>query len=262
LARTKATKRREAAREGEARNAPRPVAVVFGVGPEKGLGAALARRFAREGHIVVLVGRTPEKLERIAKLIAEEGGAAWARVSDATLPRDVAAAFDFASVQGALDLVVYNIGANRAAPALDTSSELFESLWRQNALGGFIVGREAAARLVTRGSGSILFTGATASLRARPPFTAFAAAKAALRAVAQGLAREFGPRGVHVAHVVIDGVIDGDYAAENFPELFAAKGAAGRLNPDAIAESYWAIHRQPPSAWSHEIDLRPFNENF
>jgi NAD(P)-dependent dehydrogenase (short-subunit alcohol dehydrogenase family) len=263
---TKGTKRPAAARAANARNAPRPVAVVFGVGPENGLGAALARRFAREGHIVVLAGRTPEKLEKVAGAIAAEGGAAggeaWARVTDATSARDVGAALDFASIQGALDLVVYNVGSNRAAPALDTSAELFETLWRQNALGGFIVGREAAARLLARGRGSILFTGATASLRARPPFTAFASAKAALRAVAQGLAREFGPRGLHVAHVVIDGVIDGDYAAENFPDFFAAKGAQGRLNPDAIAESYWAIHQQHPSAWSHEIDLRPFREIF
>ncbi|WP_342394819.1 SDR family NAD(P)-dependent oxidoreductase [Rhodoblastus sp.] len=258
----KGSKRPAAARAGHARKAPRPVAVVFGVGPENGLGAALARRFAREGHVVVLAGRTPEKLEKVASAIAGEGGEAWARVTDATSARDVGAALDFASIQGALDLVVYNVGSNRAAPALDTSAELFESLWRQNALGGFIVGREAAARLLTCGRGSILFTGATASLRARPPFTAFASAKAALRAVAQGLAREFGPRGVHVAHVVVDGVIDGDYAAENFPDLFAAKGAGGRLNSDAIAEAYWAIHRQHPSAWSHEIDLRPFSETF
>lgn len=241
---------------------PARVALVFGVGPERGLGAALARRFAREGLRVVLAGRTPARLELVADSIRQAGGKAHVRVADATWPEEVAEAFDFAATKGALELVVCNVGANHAGSLLDASPELFESLWRQNAFGGFLVGAEAASRLVASGAGTILFTGATASLRARPPFAAFAAAKAALRAVAQGLARECGPRGVHVAHVVIDGVIDGEYAAEAFPEYFAARGAEGRLDPDAIADAYWAIHRQSPSAWTHEIDLRPFGEPF
>jgi NAD(P)-dependent dehydrogenase (short-subunit alcohol dehydrogenase family) len=207
LPESKAGKSVSGKRAGRTRTVRRPVAIIFGVGPEHGLGAALARRFAREGLAVVLVGRTREKLESVAGAIKAAKGAAFARVADATAPADVAGAFDFAASKGALELVVYNVGANRAAGLLDTSPDLFELLWRQNAFGGFLVGREAVSRLLPQGRGSILFTGATASLRARPPFTAFAAAKAALRAVAQGLAREFGPQGLHVAHFVIDGEI-------------------------------------------------------
>jgi len=260
LAATKAAK--PAARRVLRPGGPKPVALVFGAGPEKGLGAALARRFADEGHSVVVVGRTRERLESMTRSISVRGGTAIAHVGDATSPADVAAAFDSAEAQGAPDLVVYNVGANRAAGLLETSPELFEALWRQNAFGGFLVGREAASRLLARGRGSILFTGATASVRARPPFAAFAAAKAALRAVAQALAREFGPRGLHVAHFIVDGVIDGEYAATQFPDFFAARGESGRLDPAAIAEAYWNVHRQHASAWSHEIDLRPFAEPF
>jgi len=238
LAATKAAK--PAARRVLRPGGPKPVALVFGAGPEKGLGAALARRFADEGHSVVVVGRTRERLESLTRSISARGGTAIAHVGDATSPADVAAAFDSAEARGAPDLVVYNVGANRAAGLLETSPERFEA----------------------RGRGSILFTGATASVRARPPFAAFAAAKAALRAVAQALAREFGPRGLHVAHFIVDGVIDGEYAATQFPDFFAARGESGRLDPAAIAEAYWAVHRQPASAWSHEIDLRPFAEPF
>jgi NAD(P)-dependent dehydrogenase (short-subunit alcohol dehydrogenase family) len=152
--------------------------------------------------------------------------------------------------------------ANFAAPALETETKPFEDLWRQNALGGFLVGREAVRRFAPRRRGTILFTGASASLRARPPFMGFASAKAALRAVAQGLAREFGPYGVHVAHIVIDGVIQGEYAAAKFPDYGRSKGENGLLAVDAIADAYWALHRQPASAWTHELDLRPFKEPF
>jgi NAD(P)-dependent dehydrogenase (short-subunit alcohol dehydrogenase family) len=187
-------------------------AVVVGVGSETGLGAALARRFASEGLRVILAGRTAKSLKTVAAAITDAGGAALAKVTDASREKDVIALFDKAAAEGDLRLVAYNVGNNAMTPLLHTEAAVFESMWRQNALGGFLVGREAVRRMLPRGEGTILFTGATASLRARPPFTAFASAKAALRAVAQGLAREFGPQGVHVAHVVIDGVIEGDYA--------------------------------------------------
>jgi NAD(P)-dependent dehydrogenase (short-subunit alcohol dehydrogenase family) len=145
---------------------------------------------------------------------------------------------------------------------LDLTAWDFETFWRQNAFGGFLVGREAVRRMLPKGKGTLLFTGATASLRARPPFTGFASAKAALRAVAQGLAREFGPQGIHVAHVVIDGVIDGAYAREKFPDFVRAKGEDGLIDPFAIADVFLSLHRQPRSAWTHELDLRPFNETF
>lgn len=246
----------------ETRTARRGGAIVIGVGAESGLGAALARRFAREGLRVIVAGRTRERLETVAALIAAEGGAVAAKVADATSEAEVAALFEEADRDGGLELVAYNVGNNVPAPALETTPELFERLWRQNAYGGFVVGREAARRFSERGQGTILFTGATASLRARPPFLAFAAAKAALRAVAQGLAREFGPKGVHVAHVVVDGVIAGDYAAANFADYVRSKGADGVLAVDDIADVYWQLHRQKRSAWTHELDLRPFKEAF
>ncbi|WP_199175929.1 SDR family NAD(P)-dependent oxidoreductase [Telmatospirillum siberiense] len=235
-------------------------AVVVGVGESRGLGAALARRFAGEGLRVIVAGRTSARIEEVARGIRDEGGRAEARTVDATSESDVVGLFE--AVGGDLELVAYNVGNNAMEPLLTLPAEVFERLWRQNALGGFLVGREAVRHMLPRGRGSVLFTGATASLRARPPFVAFASAKAALRAVAQGLAREFGPQGIHVAHVVIDGVIHGDYAEARFPDFVRAKGEDGLLEPDAIADSYWALHRQPNSAWTQELDLRPFKEPF
>jgi len=238
------------------------VAVVIGAGAETGLGAALARRFAREGLRVTIAGRTLDRLRAVAEGIAATGGAALAQVADAASEADVAALLDDADRGGDVELVAYNVGSNVAASTLETTPKLFERLWRQNTLGGFIVGREAARRMAPRGKGTILFTGATASLRARPPFLAFGAAKAGLRAVAQGLAREFGPKGIHVAHIIVDGVIAGEYAATNFTEYVRSKGADGLLAVDDIADAYWTLHRQPRSAWTHEMDLRPFKEPF
>lgn len=237
-------------------------AVIVGVGSESGLGAGLARRFAEEGLRVTIVGRTSERLQIIAERIEAAGGAVAVKVADASSEADVAALFEQVDRDGDLELVAYNVGSNLAASALETTPEIFERLWRQNAFGGFLVGREAARRLSERGAGTILFTGATASFRARPPFLAFAAAKAALRAVAQGLAREFAPKGVHVAHIVIDGVIAGEYAATHFPEYARSKGVDGVLAVDDIADAYWALHCQKRSAWTHELDLRPFKEPF
>jgi NAD(P)-dependent dehydrogenase (short-subunit alcohol dehydrogenase family) len=238
------------------------VAVVAGAGSLNGLGAALARRFAREGCLVVLAGRTAERLEKIAAEVAAAGGKAVPAVTDLTSEKDVIRLFGLAEESGSLELAVYNAGGNAAVPLLKLKKAQFESLWRQSALGGFLVGREAVRRMLPRGRGTLIYTGATASLRARPPFTGFASAKAALRAVAQGLAREFGPEGIHVAHVIIDGVIRGDYAQTKFADLARAKGDDGLIEPADIAEAYWALHRQPKSAWTHELDLRPFKELF
>lgn len=237
-------------------------ALVIGVGAPSGLGAALARRFAREGLRVTISGRTAGRLEQVAAQIVAQGGVVETRVADATSEADVAALFREADCDGDLELVAYNVGANVATSAQGMTPDLFERLWRQNAYGGFLVGREAALRLSEHGKGTILFTGATASLRARPPFLGFAAAKAALRAVAQGLAREFAPKGIHVAHIVIDGVIAGEYAATNFAEYARSKGADGVLAVDDIADAYWGLHCQKRSAWTHEMDLRPFKEPF
>lgn len=250
------------ARAARKKPVPNGVAVVFGAGAERGLGAALARRFAAEGLAVVIAARDGDRLTALADRLDAIGPKIAAVTADAGRPGDVERVLDRAEALGILELVVFNVGANRAAPTLDLDADAFEALWRQNALAGYVVGRASARRLLARGRGTLLFTGATASLRARPPFVGFAAAKAALRAVAQGLAREFGPGGIHVAHVVIDGVIDGAYAREAFPAFVASRGADGLVDPDAAAEVYWSLHRQPPSAWTQEIDLRPFREPF
>lgn len=237
-------------------------AVVLGVGRSAGLGAALCRRFAREGYHVLPAGRTAESLATVVAEIESEGGQATPVVADATCADDVLRLFDAAEIAGgAPGLAVYNAGNNRFKPLLAMDDAFFEDLWRLCCFGGFLFGREAARRMLP-GGGSLLFTGATASIRARPPFTAFASAKAALRALAHGMAREFGPEGLHVAHVIIDGMIDGDRLNQRFPELQQQKGVDGMLNIEAIADAYWWLHSQSRSAWSLELDLRPFNEPF
>lgn len=238
-------------------------AVILGVGPLRGLGATLARRCARAGLSVFLGGRNQEKLNRVAKTIEDDGGKAIAVVTDACEEAQVRALFEAADRDNhPLNFAAYTVDQNARAPLLETSTELFTSLWRQNMLGGFLFGREAARHMLKHGKGSIFFTGATASLRARPPFTAFSSTKTGLRALANGMAREFGPQGLHIAHLIIDGVIDGDRAHSQFPDFVQAKGKDGLLQLDAIAETFWQIHCQSPSAWTHEIDLRPFAEIF
>jgi NAD(P)-dependent dehydrogenase (short-subunit alcohol dehydrogenase family) len=202
-------------------------------------------------------------LEAVASDIEDAGGRATPVVADATIAADVAALFDAAAGPGgAPALAVYNAGNNRFRPLLEMDDDFFEDLWRLCCFGGFLFGREAARRMLPNGGGTLLFTGATASIRARPPFTAFASAKAALRAVAHGMAREFGPQDLHVGHVIIDGMIDGDQLNQRFPQLKQQKGEDGMLDVDAIADAYWALHAQHRSAWSLELDLRPFAEKF
>jgi NAD(P)-dependent dehydrogenase (short-subunit alcohol dehydrogenase family) len=179
---------------------------------------------------------------------------------DVTLERDVLRAFDAAGAPP--KVVVYNAGNAMIRPLLEMDAAFFEEAWRVGCLGGFLVGREAARRMVPAGGGTLLFTGATASLRARPPFTAFAAAKAGLRALAHGLAREFAPQGLHVAHVIIDGMIEGDQLLSRFPAAKERAGEDGMLQPDAIADAYFMLHAQPRSAWTLELDLRPYKESF
>jgi NAD(P)-dependent dehydrogenase (short-subunit alcohol dehydrogenase family) len=237
-------------------------AIVLGVGSSQGLGGALCRRFAREGLHVVLGGRTRSKLDELAGTLSKAGGQATPVVADAMQPGDVVKLFDAAEAAGAApSLVVYNAGNNRMRPLLEMDDAFFEEVWRLCCFGGFLTGREAARRMLPAG-GTLIFTGATASLRARPPFTAFASAKAALRAIAHGMAREFGPQGLHVGHVIIDGGIDGDQLNRRFPELKARMGADGMLGVDAIADAYWALHTQQRSAWTLELDLRPYKESF
>jgi NAD(P)-dependent dehydrogenase (short-subunit alcohol dehydrogenase family) len=197
-------------------------AVVIGVGAEIGLGAALCRRFASEGLHVLIAGRTPGKLEQVVTSIRAAGGSAEAVPMDATNEADVVKLFDRAMAPGgareAAELVVYNAGGNQRVDFRELSAELFERFWRVGCFGGFLVGREAARRLVPLGRGTMIFTGASASLRGKPGYAQFAAAKAGLRMVAQSMAREYGPSGIHVAHVVIDGGIDGERLRGSRPE--------------------------------------------
>ncbi len=235
---------------------------MIGVGASAGLGASLCRRFAAEGVPVFVAGRTLERISAVASDIETSGGRATPKVTDATSASDVVALFDAVVESGSPPTVaIYNVGNNRFRPLLEMDDAFFEDLWRLCCFGGFLFGREAARRMLP-GGGTLLFTGATASLRARPPFTAFAAAKAGLRALAQGMAREFGPQGLHVGHVIIDGMIDGDQLNRRFPDLKQQKGEDGMLSVDAIADAYWALHGQHRSAWSFELDLRPFKESF
>jgi NAD(P)-dependent dehydrogenase (short-subunit alcohol dehydrogenase family) len=244
----------------------KPVAIVVGVGAERGLGAALCRRFAAEGHHVFVAGRTAEKIAQVVRTIEQQGGSAEPITVDATREEDVLRAFDRAFSPGTglepADLVAYNAGNNRKLDFRELSAELFEDFWRIGCFGGFLVGREAARRLVPLGRGTVLFTGASGSMRGKPGFAHFAAAKAGLRMISQSMAREYGPLGIHVAHVVIDGGIDGDRLRRGRPDVIKERGEDGLLDIEAIASAYWQLHRQTRSAWTQEIELRPFKEPF
>ena len=238
-------------------------AVVLGVGASKGLGAALCRRFALGGFHVLVAGRTEEKITAVANEIKAVGGEATAQVCDATSEENIISLFDKAeSIRDGLGAAVYNAGNNNRKPILEMSAAWFEDTWRVACYGGFLFGREAAGRLLPRGYGSVLFTGATASMRGKPPFTAFASAKAGLRIFAQAMAREFGPSGIHVGHVVIDGGINGDILNNRRPEAISERGEDGLLDIDAIADCFWQLHEQQRTAWTFEIDLRPYKEPF
>ena len=238
-------------------------AIVVGVGPERGLGAALARCFARHELHVFIAGRSEDKLQAVAEQIQSAGGSATPVVADATVEQDVSRLFDVVRARGdVVEVAAYNVDSNIPAPFLETGVDTFTGLWQQNCLGAFLFAQQVVSTMQAQQQGTLFFTGATGSLRAKPPFTAFASAKAGLRALAQGLAREFSHQGVHVVHTIIDGVIDGERARNQFPEYVKAKDEDGLLQLEAIAHTYWAMHQQQPSAWTHELDLRPFKEAF
>ena len=230
------------------------VAVVAGVGP--GLGFALARKFAAENHRVALLARTAERLEALSAADPER---LRPFACDLAEPFQVDRAFELiASDLGVPDCVVFNASSYRPDSILDISPETFEAAWRVGCFAGFLVGQAAARAMLPRGRGSILFTGATASLRGSARFANLASPKFALRGLAQSMARELGPKGLHVAHVIIDGMIRSSRNAS----LAEGRGPDSLLDPDAIAEAYWQIHMQPRSAWTHEVDLRPWVEKF
>jgi len=227
------------------------------------LGGAIARRFAREGFIAVGVRRQQDKLTALVEAIEAEGGKAFGFGCDARKEEEVIALYDRIEAEiGPIEVCVFNIGANVRFSISDTTARVYFKVWEMGCFAGFLTGREAARRMEPRGRGTILFTGATASVRGREGFSAFSGAKHALRALAQSMARELGPKGIHVAHTLIDGPIDTQWIAENFPESYARKAHDGILNPDHIADNYWHLHTQPRDSWTHELDLRPWSESW
>jgi NAD(P)-dependent dehydrogenase (short-subunit alcohol dehydrogenase family) len=235
-------------------------AIVVGVGAVRGLGAAIARRFAKEGFRTTIMGRSAEKVEASLEDLKSAGADAHAVIGDVTDEAVIREMVSDADSAAPLEAAIFNAGGNWPQPFLNMDAEFLENMWRVNALAGFFFAKAALETMLPRKCGVVLFTGASASLRGKANFGGFAQAKAALRALAQSAAREFGPQGIHVAHVVVDGAIDGDRINNFLPGLKAAKGEAGLLDPDAIAENYWTLFCQPRSAWTHEIDVRPWSE--
>lgn len=239
----------------------RGAALIIGAGDATG--GAIAKRFAKGGLIACATRRSADKLAPLIDEIRSIGGEAHGFASDArkedeviklveTIERDIAP----------IEALVFNIGANVPCSILEETSKKYFKIWEMACFSAFLVGREVAKRMAGRERGTVIFTGATASLRGSANFAAFAGAKHALRALAQSMARELGPKNIHVAHVVVDGAIDTEFIRSNFPDRYALKDQAGILDPEHIAENYWYLHQQPRDAWTHELDLRPWMERW
>ena len=233
------------------------------IGAGDATGGAVARRFAREGYVACVTRRREEKRAPLVERIRAEGGEAHGFGSDARKEEEMVALVDRIERDIApIEVAVFNVGANVRFDVTETTSRVYFKVWEMACFGGFLMGREVARRMLPRGRGTIIFTGATASLRGRAGFSAFAGAKHGLRALAQSMARELGPQGIHVAHPIIDGAIDTDFIRTTFPELYARREEGGILDPEHIAEAYWQLHLQPRDAWTHEMDLRPWTESW
>lgn len=249
-------------------SALQPCAVVVGVGAENGVGGALCRKFAQEGLPVYGVGRTAAKMKALSRVFVDEGLQYQSLVADITDPASVAELFEQIRQAGHVpEVLVFNASEKNMPIALkEVTPEIAENMWRVCCQGGFIVAQQAIAAMLPHRRGTVIFTGATSSLRGRAQFAAFAAAKAGLRSFSQSFAREYGPKGIHVAHVILDGVVDGDRASSAVGGIGRAylmsKGTNGTLQPEAVAEVYWQLHQQHPSTWTQELDLRPFKEKF
>ncbi|TNE62821.1 MAG: SDR family NAD(P)-dependent oxidoreductase [Alphaproteobacteria bacterium] len=242
-----------------------PVCAIVGAGDFIGRGIAL--RFAREGYSIFAGRRNGDKLAPLGAEIEALGAKADMRSLDARKEDEVTTFLDDAAAAGPLAVVVFNIGANVHFPILDTTERVFRKVWEMACLSGFLTGREAARHMLPMGAGSIFFTGATASMRGGAGFAAFASAKFGLRAVAQSMARELGPKGIHVAHLVIDAAVDTEWVRGMIRERSGADAldalpADALMDPGAVGETYWQLHNQPRSAWTHELDIRPYAEKF
>ena len=234
------------------------VALVVGAGDY--LGSAIAQRFAREGLHTVATRRRGD-LDELRATIKKAGGRATCIHSDARDEEQVIQLLDRIEADiGPLAAAIFNVGGNVRFGITETTSRVYRKVWEMCAFAGFLVGRECARRMLPRGAGTILFTGATASLRGSDSFAAFAGGKHALRALAQSMARELGPQGIHVGHVIIDGPIDTKATRELFPEWFAERPPDGIMQPDQLADIYWQLHTQPRSAWTFETDVRSYLE--
>lgn len=249
------------------------VCLVIGAGDATG--GAVAKRFASEGYVACVTRRTLDKLQPLLDDIHKAGGVAHGFGSDARKEDEVIALIDhIESNIGPIDVLVFNIGANSPNSILTETARRYTKMWEMACLAGFLNGREVAKRMVSREKdtdqetsgiahrGTIIFTGATASLRGSANFAGFSGGKMALRGLAQSMARELGPLGIHVAHTIIDGAIDTEFIRTLFPDKYALKEQGGILNPDHIADAYWMLHQQPRDAWTHELDLRPYMEKF
>jgi NAD(P)-dependent dehydrogenase (short-subunit alcohol dehydrogenase family) len=240
---------------------PKQAVLVIGAGDATG--GAVARRFAREGYVACVTRRTAGKLAPLVAQIRDAGGEAHAFASDARKEEEMVSLVERIERDIApIEVAVFNIGANVRFGITETTARVYFKVWEMACFGGFLMGREVAKAMLPRGRGTIIFTGATASLRGREGYAAFAGAKHALRALAQSMARELWPKGIHVAHPVIDGAIDTEFIRSNFPEQYARKEQQGILDPDHIADAYWQIHQQPRDAWTHETELRPWTETW
>ena len=237
-------------------------AIVLGAGAPEGVGGALVRRFAKEGMHVIVAGRTNEKVSTLAEAANAAGGSAEAVVVDVTSETDQDRLFELAASKRPIGAVLYNAGNNAIIPFEKLDAATVESFWRVGCFGAFLTAKRAIPVLKEQGRGSLFFTGASGSLRGKSNFAHFAMMKGGLRMLTQSLAREFGPAGIHVAHVIIDGVINGEMIQTLLAEYLEQLGEDGSLEPDAIADAFWYLHQQPKSAWTQELDLRPFKENW
>ena len=236
-------------------------ALIIGAGDSTG--GAIAKRFAKEGMIACATRRNADKLQPLIDEIRSAGGQAHGFASDARKEDEVIKLVDDIERDIApIEVMVFNIGANVPCSILDETARKYFKIWEMACFSGFLAGREVAKRMIAREHGTIIFTGATAGMRGSANFAAFAGAKHALRALAQSMARELGPKNIHVAHVVVDGAIDTEFIRSNFPDRYALKSQDGILDPDHIAENYWYLHTQPRDAWTHELDLRPWMERW
>jgi NAD(P)-dependent dehydrogenase (short-subunit alcohol dehydrogenase family) len=245
---------------------PRNASVAV-VGAGDYIGSAIAKRFAREGYLVFAGRRRADDLAPLVDAITAEGGRCAGRALDARKEDAVTAFITEADAAAPLEVCIFNVGANVYFPVLETTERVFRKVWEMACYAGFLTGREAARVMAPRGRGSIFFTGATASMRGAAGFAAFASAKAGLRAVAQSMARELGPKNVHVAHLVIDAGVDTAFVRDRIREhggeqALASLAADQLMRPESIAEAYWQLHQQSRDAWTFELDLRPAMETW